>query len=331
MRANEYLYLLGPWFLRSGEDFCSVRSDYTDGSWIERKTTFSVSGNKTSDTIRMFIPSESDKELEPWSKFHGKLPEGVAERTGIRKLNIDGMPTKLCLNFLGQFEQGLALALKPSEVSKLMGSVSGRNKVDLALKNSNACSRRFKQEKEILERDVEVSEKALEKMREKLPDEAPEIDDLVAAHDELEKMIFNSDLLEGMDGEIHLVKERMFVLDFLDKLHLEDLEDGITDLTWLIQTVKAVPEVPDVDLEQFDDACDPFDEDLFNSLQDMIEDVEQLKDQDYVIKNTKGAIEEVEDELETASVKMERWLHKNKYCPFSGEKLPKGCIKALKS
>jgi len=170
LRAAVAATCFDPMYPTTGADVCEVEIEFDDIT-IKRECTYKWKDGeavKQSDKLKA-----GDK---PWTKCNRELPEGFKELTGISKLDIDGDGTYFYINFSKQVDALLPIQYKPSQLAKLFATVSGRNRLDNAIRETNTAIK-------AVQKDINNINEQLDKQLESqktLRNTIPNIDDDLA-------------------------------------------------------------------------------------------------------------------------------------------------------
>jgi hypothetical protein len=323
MRGLRYLFLLDPAYPRTGENSMIVSTAF--GEHRATRATSFKDGAKDLDTLTF-------TGEEPWTKFHRENPEGYTNKTGIFNLDIEDLDSKICLNFIGQMDRALPLELHPSQISKLFGSISGRNAVDSAIKESNLEAKRLQDGINDAQNSVDAAEAKLKRLLERKPKVDPKtyesiLDDLDAL-DEIEESLSSLEAIEKSIRRIEkagLGKERSKEI----RQNVAIMGDELEDLKEINALGLQLRDVPVMTPFKLDAAMVQHYEDEMAKLSETsmwITDLEYCE----VHLEEEGEAQKKAAEAERAAVNDTRtFLEKHKLCPYSGETLPERCKKSL--
>jgi len=303
----------------------AVLVDHTDYK-LKRHTDISATGRVLDDYIKV------SGEKEPWRKYKKQIPEGLIKRTRIANLDIEDVNEKVSLNFIGQFDRILPLALKPSKISKLLGSMSGRNAVDSALKETNAQIRNIKQDITSAQEELENKKVEIENIQATIPDDDLCCDELLAEHQRLSKVILKSKKLKQINAESAAVKEELADLRAsLEVIDSTAIVEEISSLGSIIEITNRIPEIPDLEPSELLAAGEGVEdiEALYSAYLQVVDQAKRIEVVEQYLLDVDHNLHEKRDELEEAQYDLYLFLQEHEICPFTLEPLPEACAKKL--
>lgn len=327
MRSLRYLFLLDPAYPSVGETKTGVGACFDD-CIVGRATEYS-GGKKIEDILNVEI---RDGKNEDWSSFNKELPEGFTNQTEIRYLDVEDVESKFSLNFIGQMDRVLPLALKPSQISKIFGAISGRNAVDSAIKETNVQSARIREMLKATEEILFREKEKLGKAEARMPRiERKEIEALFDLLDEYDDILLTTQSIDRLEDTVRVMSKARPDPDLLNSLDsaLEEVGKELELLREISGVSNSVREVPDIKYKETV-AVDP--DDIGNKY----EDLSQMLYWNNETGITEDSIAKTNEEHTRTSERAEKavkelndFLDKNGVCPYSGEKLPGSCRKKL--
>lgn len=166
MRGVYCLFLLEAFFLNYSKRSSAVGAEFDDVT-VERKASFKKKNNKlTKSSDKIMLNGNID---EPYTKFHRAMPVGVSDATGIKALEIQGMAKPFLLNFIRQSDQVLPDAMSPAQIAKLFASVSGRAKIDNAIRETNKEIKNTQRDHDVLVTELEELDVTICDMQSAMP------------------------------------------------------------------------------------------------------------------------------------------------------------------
>lgn len=123
---------LGTDFIMAGQNDCSVRIEYNDGTFIERGRTLKDTGYYK---IR-YIDENGNLQDEEYRGFTNAVPVEVANVHQMPKVNIT-KDIETHLNVLSQLDAPFLLTESPLVKASAIGRITGTHVVDAAIKESN--------------------------------------------------------------------------------------------------------------------------------------------------------------------------------------------------
>jgi exonuclease SbcC len=123
---------LGTDFIMAGQNDCSVRIEYSDGTFIERGRTLKDTGYYK---IR-YIDENGNLQDEEYRGFTNAVPVEVANVHQMPKVNIT-KDIETHLNVLSQLDAPFLLTESPLVKASAIGRITGTHVVDAAIKDSN--------------------------------------------------------------------------------------------------------------------------------------------------------------------------------------------------
>jgi DNA repair exonuclease SbcCD ATPase subunit len=330
MRAIRFCLLFEAALERSGKRHIE-QSMVFDDIEIIRSATKDRKGNKVKDTLTI-IEEDGTKQVWP-GPFHRKIPDEFIERTGIFNLDIPDLKSKLCLNFFSQHDRAMSRDFKPSEISKIFGSVSGRNKIDSAIRETNTAIKRMKVGRDQFKELIKQSEEALEDEEKALPAAPPDVEDIVKEYEAIQKIERRSAYIDASEAHIQKLEEICTELDDrIDGLETdtESIESQISEYKDLLRINRAIPNIVEVDLKGVANACTGGE-----AIEVLMNEVANLVSWDSVACKLEGEMDTYKLNVsinERAQIDIQKELKKllkDGICPFSGEKLPTDCKTAL--
>lgn len=331
IRALNYLFLLGPAYVRSGEQDMSVMAKL-DNMNVMRSTEFSCD-KKSSDIIRI----DKDK----WYKFGRKLPEGFSDLTKIFNLDIEDLNQAFSLNFISQYDQVLPKAMKPSRIAKLMGSMSGRNAVDSAIKETNVeIKRRTASIKSAEEINADLEERK-DTVLAIMPDKNPDATEVIRVHKSLSSIVVKRKHLVKISSTIGVEKK---LIDDLAVLHTATSPDThsheldgrtirqeMDRLDRVVKIRKRMPRVSELDFKKLSEPMSKMNYIAmeFQAIRDIIRVSKNKAEIEIETIEIETALDAKQTLVNTMVSEITTLLSKSGLCPFSGEKLPENCKTAL--
>jgi len=332
MRGLYYLYLLGKYHVQYGKETCIVSNTFGD-IIVSRETLVNLKGKKVDDHLTLLDNQEMGEE-HGWVKFHKELPAAFRNSTGIGYLDIEDLKNKFSLNFIGQHDRCLPREYRPSEISKIFGSVSGRNRVDSAIKATNVAIGRVKSKIKITEDLIQENEEKLEKLKEQIPDVDPNVDDLIQEWKDIEEI----DNLWGrhwqLGKHIQKLEERIELIDdALDDLDLDGIWSDISTLGRVYKLEKVLKIPCEASVSFADEAISGIDVlgDELGSCEALINLFREYRKCTEAEELEKGHLSRTEKSLNGTRQELRSFLKEHKLCPYSMEKLPKACAEKLAS
>lgn len=131
----------GDYFIREGENECSVVIIFNDGTKIKRYR------NKSKNIYYLYDQSNNETKFEG---FGTTVPEEIIEATGIKKIMLDSDISK-SINISDQLEGAFLLSERGSTRSNSIGRLVGVNIIDDALRESLRDSRNLSNNKRIID------------------------------------------------------------------------------------------------------------------------------------------------------------------------------------
>lgn len=331
MRGLEYLYLLGKCIARYGEDSVLVSAQTGDGLSTCRTSIVDLKGKKVDDHLSILDTQEMGEERS-WVKMNKQLPTPFVGLTRIGYLDVEDLKKKFSLNFIGQFDRCLPRDFRPSEISKIFGSVSGRNRVDSAIKATNVAIGRIKAKIKENENLIETADEEIEEVKALIPDVDPDLSEILEEWEELGKIEELRFVLEDRKKEIARLEQRRAMIDIaLEGLDLDKTKSEIMTLARIYRLAGSLETFSEANLSYVDSAIEGIDS-LGGQVRDyrhLVEGYEEYDDADEAVKIAREQVELFDDKLEDVWNRVRDFLKKHKMCPYSGEKLPKACFDKL--
>ncbi len=131
----------GDYFIREGENECSVVVIFNDGTKIKRYRS------KSKNIYYLYDQSNSEIKFEG---FGTTVPDEIIEATGIKKILLDSDVSK-SINISDQLEGAFLLSERGSTRSNSIGRLVGVNIIDDALRESLRDSRNLSNTKKIID------------------------------------------------------------------------------------------------------------------------------------------------------------------------------------
>jgi vacuolar-type H+-ATPase subunit D/Vma8 len=322
MHALRFLFLHGRGYARYDEPGLEVKADLGD-CVLSRKAEYSLDGKKTTDVYTLDGVTRK--------KNHRDAPEPVKKATGIFNLDIEDVKKKICLNFIGQRDPILPEAMSPSQISKLFGSVSGRNKIDSAIKETNVVIKRLVTEKNSIEKDVEGLDEEISGVEASLPPFSPDMSGLVEAmRAQFTAKEMAASLLAANEA-LEEQTQRLGRIDTtLDKVEMGPIDAEIERFGSIVKIAPKVKPVDDMDFSEIDQLVEEsrlIDVDM-HILGQSVSIVKDIVELDVEISSLEDDLRHLESDIISTTDRIESLLDVNS-CPYSGEKIPKGCRKVL--
>jgi DNA repair exonuclease SbcCD ATPase subunit len=332
-RALQYLFLVGKCDARSGESDVEVGAEFTD-LVIRRKTRVGKDDRNISDCI------EIDGIEEPWTKMNRQLPSGVRKFTRIANLDVEGLDKKLSLNFLTQEDRWLPLDFRPSEISKILGSISGRNDVDSAIRDTNAQIKRLAREINLINEELTTRKQEVADAEERLPELDPSVKAIVTEYDNLQTakragLEFDA-LQECEDSAAELVDIGIGIWKRCrpgahDELLGMAVDDAICQISDVAKIAIGLEKVDETGIEEIMASLEGLDAlyEEFQTIRSVVILDRELAILDDEIEDLDSKIVDAQTDIKAVDQEIFDLLKDGKTCPFSGEKLPKACVKSL--
>ncbi len=211
---------LGDYFMRDGEDSCSVTISLNNGVRVERYR------DKSKNQYNIY----NGEEKETYEGFGSGVPLEVSQAIGIDKLELDQKESR-SINLAEQLEGPFLISEKPSVKASSIGRLVGANIIDDALKESLKDNRNLNIKLNALSADNQTLEEELKSYDylEKLSRSIEKLDLIYIKIEEKQKLRARLEDLEKANRENVDLKNKN--LETLDKLKsIEKLESEMKDL-----------------------------------------------------------------------------------------------------
>lgn len=322
MNAVRFLLLMEKGYTRYDDPDIKVEADFGD-CVVSREAEYALDGKKIKDIVTL-----DGIERE---HMHGQMPEAVKKKVRIFNLDVEDLKKKICLNFIGQRDPILPKALMPSEISKLFGSVSGRNKIDSAIKATNKAIRVLKLEKNRDTLAAESLEKGISEVDKEIPPHSPDCSELterMRVHLEVielaESLIAANESLESDSKALSRIDTTLAKVDMAP---LSEKMFNVSEITRLAGELKPVGEVDFASIDAALAGIADIDDRMVN-MSDLVDDVRAIVDLNLDLENYDGDLKGLDFKILGVTHQIESLLDTG-HCPYSGKKLPKACREAL--
>jgi hypothetical protein len=322
MNAVRFLLLMEKGYQRYDEPDLKVEMDFGD-CVVSREAEYALDGKKTKDIITL----DGIKR----EHMHGQMPDEVKKKTRVFNLDVEDLKKKVCLNFIGQRDPILPKALMPSQISKLFGSVSGRNRIDSAIKKTNVVIRALRMEKNRDEKAAESLNVAISEVEAGIPPHSPDMSALVEAMRvqfevrEIAASLFAAN--KALDADNKTLSR---IDATLAKVDMTPIDAHMASMVEKVRLAGELRPIVDIDLTAIDAALAGFAEidDKMVDMSDMVDDVKAIVSLNLDLENYEGDLKGLDFKILGLTHRIESVLDTG-HCPYSGKKLPKACRGAL--
>lgn len=203
----------GDFFIREGENYCSVLIEFNDGIKVKRYR---------SKSKNMYILYNSQDEELVFEGFGTSIPEEIINATGIKKIFLDTDLTK-SINLSDQLEGPFLLSEKNSTRASSIGRLVGVNIIDDTIKETLKDIRNLSLKKKNIEERLVKLKDELSKY-EYLEELEKRINKLNSIRDEIFTKSNKLDTYKNLNEKLQLiVKEKKEIFHYLQKLSNLDL------------------------------------------------------------------------------------------------------------
>jgi len=299
------------------DDITATRS--ANFSWKEGKAT------KKDDTLT--IPS-----VRPWDKLNKELPRDFLSSTKIEIIDVEGSRFPLYLNYQDQHDQLLPLQYTPGQLARIFASLSGRNTIDEAIRESNAKTKQLNRDIEAVNSEISKLSETISQLSAQIPHVEYDITSIpikfsafvVANHS-------NSQLGHILSSVENLETELEHVTHALEESQAHIIESNYTNYT-KIRTIyeefnaislQDVPEV--IDLEpKYSEIANRYR--IIKHLSDIIASYSANLEEESLIV---AQLSRLDTTINEKCKQLEAVINTCDACPYSGVRLHDDCKRAL--
>lgn len=214
----------GDYFIREGENYCSVTIEFNDGTKIKRYRS------RSKNAYYLYDSQNNEKTFEG---FGTSVPEEIINATGIKKVLLDSELSK-SINLSDQLEGAFLLSEKASTRASSIGRLVGVNIIDDTVRDTLKDIRNLTLKKRNIEERILNLEDELSKY-EYLKELQDRINKLSIIRDEISSKESKLNFYNDVNEKIKLLyKEKEEVQNILFKLNnieaLNNLQNNISSL-----------------------------------------------------------------------------------------------------
>lgn len=214
----------GDYFIREGENECSVTLEFSDGIAVERFRSRSKN---------IYILHRRDGEKIKYQGFGTSVPDEIVEAIRIKKIHLDGEESS-SINIGEQLEGPFLLSEKTSTRASAIGRLIGVNIIDEALRETLRDLRNLNNNKRYLDERTESLKDELKKYKylDKLSEQATNIEGIKKLIKE--KSIKLERLKSILNNYSKMKNELKEVNGYLEKVSdLDILEEKVKEISYL--------------------------------------------------------------------------------------------------